>query len=254
LNYHSGDVVADAERFHASAEFQEVVQRLGTLGKPEGKGYRLLDVGCGNGIACCAFARKGYEVTGIDISEGQIAGLQAARSLIGRDGAQFRVLNTNMEKAALTETFDVIYMRQALHHSSDPASTVQELSRLLSPGGIFCVTREHVVRNERQRRRFLVAHPFHHITQDEHAYTLATYRDAFRRAELAMRIELFPYDSEINFYPGSHRSLVRHLGSSIGIDLGRHLRLQRLMLRILAYKHQLAREMMYSFFCQKAAS
>ncbi len=252
--YRSGSVVDDAQRFHASEEFRETVRILAELGKGPGHGYRLLDVGCGNGIACYAFAREGYLVTGCDISEGELAGLAGARSLIGLDGVYFQVINSDMEEIDVANTFDVIYMRQALHHSSDPIATVSILTRLLVPGGIFCAVREHVVLNRRQLQQFLASHPFHHITRDEHAFTLSTYRTAFRRAGLKMRLELFPFDSQINFYPGSHEALIQHLSRKVRVDLSRHAILRRLVLRLLAYKHQLRKEQLYSFFYQKPVS
>ena len=146
-------------RFYASEEFSETVRLLSDLGKKPDHGLRLLDVGCGNGIASYAFARVGYAVTGTDISEGELAGLRGARALIGLDKADFRIVNANMERMETAETFDVIYMRQALHHSTDPLSTVGNLSQSLTPGGIFCAVREHVILNDAQRRRFLAATP-----------------------------------------------------------------------------------------------
>jgi SAM-dependent methyltransferase len=251
--YHSGAVAADARRFYASDEFRETVSLLSELGKKPGHGLRLLDVGCGNGIACYAFARTGYAVTGTDISEGQLAGLRGARSLIGLDEVDFRIVNANMELMDTAETFDVVYMRQALHHSHDPVSTVGSLSRSLTPGGIFCAVREHVILNDAQRRQFLAQHPFQHITQDEHAFTIGTYRNAFRSAGLVLRRELYPYDSAINFHPGSWQDLVAHLSRKAHIDLQRHGRLRHVILRALAVKHQVRRDQMYSFFAQKPA-
>lgn len=249
--YHSGSVTSDARRFYVSDEFSETVRLFSDLGKKPDHGLRLLDVGCGNGIASYAFAHVGYAVTGTDISEGELAGLGGARALIGLDGVDFRIVNANMERMETAETFDVIYMRQALHHSSDPLSTVGSLSRSLAPGGIFCAVREHVILNDAQRRQFLARHPFHHITQDEHAFTIGVYRNAFRSAGLVLRRELYPYDSAINVYPGSWPDLVAHLSHKAHIDLQRHSRLRHMILRVLALKHQVQRDQMYSFFAQK---
>lgn len=44
------------------------------------------------------------------------------------------------------------------------------------------------------------------------------------------------------------------LSRKVRLDLSRHATLRRLMLRLLACKHQLRREQLYSFFCQKPVS
>jgi 2-polyprenyl-3-methyl-5-hydroxy-6-metoxy-1,4-benzoquinol methylase len=253
LGFRSGDPAEDARRFYKSTIFSETIRIFARLGKPAGNKYRILDVGCGNGIACYAFGRFGYDCTGIDVSEGRVAGLQGARSIIGLDGAQFRVLNADMQTLSLSGEYDVIFMQQALHHSPDPVTTVRTLSRMLSKGGIFCAIREHVVLTKSQLRQFLAEHPFQHITKDEHAYNLSTYRAAFRQAGLTKRAELYPFDSPINFYPGSYDSLLERLSRKTGIDLMRRPAWKKVILRLLAYKHQLRGEQLYSFFYEKTA-
>lgn len=89
------------------------------------------------------------------------------------------------------------------------------------------------------------------ITQDEHAYTLAEYRAAFRVAGLIPRVELYPFDSVINFYPGNHDDLIAHLSRRLHIDLRRYTWLRTRVLRILAWKHQRRSDQLYSFFYQK---
>ena len=249
--YRSGDVVSDAQRFFASAEFAETLAILAGLGQPAAAHSKVLDVGCGNGLASYALARAGYNVTGVDISEGELAGLQGARRLIGQDNVHFAVVNSDMDATALPTDFDIIYMRQALHHSDDPVATVTGLSRMLLPGGVFCAIREHVVRNEVQRQQFLANHPFQPITQDEHAYTLAEYHTAFQAAGLVPRVELYPFDSAINFYPGNHEELVAYLSGRLHIDLHQHGWLRTRVLRLLAWKHQRQSDQLYSFFYQK---
>ncbi len=250
-SYRSGDGLNDARSFYASVEFTETLAILASLGKPASATVKVLDVGCGNGLASYALARAGYTVTGVDISEGELAGLRGARRLIGQDGVHFTVINSDMDKTELAAEYDIIYMRQALHHSGNPMATVQAMARLLLPGGVFCAIREHVVRNEAQRQQFLANHPFQAITQDEHAYKLAEYRAAFRAAGLVLRVELYPFDSVINFYPGNHDDLIAHLSRRLHIDLRKYAWLRGCVLRLLAWKHQRRRDQLYSFFCQK---
>ncbi|MBI3959904.1 MAG: methyltransferase domain-containing protein [Chloroflexi bacterium] len=251
--YRSGDLLADARRFYASQEFAETLAIFTRLGKGPDSQARVLDVGCGNGFASYALTRAGYEVTASDISEGDLAGLGGARKLNGSDGAAFSVVNFSMDSSQPESVYDIIYLRQALHHSANPAETVEGLARSLRPGGIFCAIREHVIRNRRQLECFLATHPFQPITQDEHAYTLATYRNAFQQAGLVCGVELYPFDSAINFFPGDHTELVTHLSRVTRLNLGKHSRLRHWVLRLLAYKHQLRRDQLYSFFYRKLA-
>lgn len=251
--YRSGDLLADAQRFYSSQEFAETIAILSQLGQPPDRQPKLLDVGCGNGFVSYALARSGYTVTASDISEGELAGLGGARKLNGADGVSFTVVNFSMDSSQPEDAYDVIYMRQALHHSDNPDETVAGLAHSLRPGGVFCAIREHVIRNQRQLHRFLADHPFQPITQDEHAYTLATYRSAFRQAGLVKGVELYPFDSAINFFPGNHAELVAHLSRVTRLNLSKHRRLRHWVLRLLAYKHQLRRDQLYSFFYRKPA-
>jgi len=102
-------------------------------------------------------------------------------------------------------------------------------------------------------QQFLDTHPFQPITQDEHAYTLATYRTAFRKAGLIKGIELYPFDSAINFFPGNHSELVTHLSRVTHLNLTKYARLRHWVLRLLAFKHQMQRDQLYSFFYCKPA-
>ena len=61
--YLTPDTCGDARRFYGSQEFEETVHILTSLGYGPDKGYKLLDVGAGNGIASYAFAKMGYDVT-----------------------------------------------------------------------------------------------------------------------------------------------------------------------------------------------
>jgi len=74
---------------------EEVAFVLGELGLPAGS--RILDVGCGAGRHAVELARRGYRVTGVDISSGMLAEAEkAARAanveveLIHADATQFK--------------------------------------------------------------------------------------------------------------------------------------------------------------------
>jgi 2-polyprenyl-6-hydroxyphenyl methylase/3-demethylubiquinone-9 3-methyltransferase len=97
-------------------------------------GRRVLDVGCGGGILAEAMARRGAEVTGIDLEEKalRVAALHLGESL----------LKVNYRKAAAEEfaaehagSFDVVTCMELLEHVPDPASMVAACAKLARPGG-----------------------------------------------------------------------------------------------------------------------
>lgn len=92
-------------------------------------GCRLLDIGCGGGIAAEAFARLGFAVTGIDAAPAPVAVARAhARSL----PIDYRV-TTAEALADAGETFDAVCALEVIEHTPDPAAFVALLARLLTP-------------------------------------------------------------------------------------------------------------------------
>ena len=94
------------------------------------EGARVLDVGCGGGILTEAMARRGAQVTGIDLSD---KALRVAELHLHESGLAVRY-----EKAAvedLSGEFDVVTCMELLEHVPDPASMVAACARLVRPGG-----------------------------------------------------------------------------------------------------------------------
>lgn len=91
-------------------EMRFIVRRLGNL-----QGKRLLDVGCGLGEASVYFALLGAKVTSLDLSAGM---LQATKALAEANGVQVHLHQAAAENLGLSssETFDVIYAGNLLHH------------------------------------------------------------------------------------------------------------------------------------------
>ena len=94
------------------------------------EGARVLDVGCGGGILAEAMARRGAQVTGIDLSE---KALRVAELHLHESG-----LSVRYEKAAVEDVsgeFDVVTCMELLEHVPQPASMVSACARLVRPGG-----------------------------------------------------------------------------------------------------------------------
>lgn len=104
---------------------------LETLATQKPGPCHILDIGCGAGLLSHALAEKGHQVTGIDASEGSLAVAREKNS-----GATF--LKTFAENIPLADSsFDAVCAMDLLEHVYEPEKVLQEVSRLLKPGGLF---------------------------------------------------------------------------------------------------------------------
>jgi 2-polyprenyl-6-hydroxyphenyl methylase/3-demethylubiquinone-9 3-methyltransferase len=97
-------------------------------------GKNVLDIGCGGGILAESMARKGANVTGIDLSEKalKVADLHSLES-----GVQVRYELISAEAMAAREpgAYDVVTCMEMLEHVPDPAAVVHACATLVKPGG-----------------------------------------------------------------------------------------------------------------------
>ena len=107
---------------------------------------RLLDVGCGAGLAAEAFAALGYHVLGIDAAADPIAAATAHAEGAGLTLA-YRVA-TAETLVAEGARFPVVTALEVIEHVADPARFLALLGSLLEPGGaLFISTLNRTVRS-----------------------------------------------------------------------------------------------------------
>lgn len=106
------------------------------------RNLRLLDFGCGTGVAAIRFAHAGFDVHGFDLSPDNLA---VARSLAHRHGVADRCTFDTMPAEALTypdACFDLVVGIDILHHI-EIAPAIAHAARVLKPDGL-AVFKEHV--------------------------------------------------------------------------------------------------------------
>lgn len=103
-------------------------------------GKYLLDVGCGVGLLCSAFARFFEVVVGIDGSHKKI--LKANDS---NTHSNVTYIETIFEDFNSGQSFDTILATNVLEHVENPTGFLKHLKRLLSPGGKIIITVPHAL-------------------------------------------------------------------------------------------------------------
>ena len=101
-------------------------------------GFRVLDFGCGPGTITVGLAQavNPGEVHGIDMEESQIELARVAAAAGGHDNITFHVGNV-YELPFEDDYFDVAHCHAVLMHVPDTMRALQEVKRVLKPGGII---------------------------------------------------------------------------------------------------------------------
>lgn len=98
-------------------------------------GRQVLDVGCGGGILSDSMARKGADVTGIDLSSKALKVAQLHALEAGTERVAYREISAEALAQEQPASFDIVTCMEMLEHVPDPASVVQACSTLVKPGG-----------------------------------------------------------------------------------------------------------------------
>ncbi len=105
---------------------------------------KIVEVGCGGGIFSEYIASHGYNVLGVDISEGAIN--------VAKEHASITNVKVDYQLATVyqlpfeDESFDVVMSSDFLEHLEDLVKAISEMSRILKKGGLFIF--DTISRNE----------------------------------------------------------------------------------------------------------
>lgn len=117
----------DDEYLNHASWVRSAFARLGDV-----RGRRVLDLGCGHGMAAVVLARRGAAVTACDLSAGYVAEARR-RAAANEVDVAFAVTDAEILPFA-DRSFDAVWGHAILHHL-DVAAAGRELRRVLQPRG-----------------------------------------------------------------------------------------------------------------------
>lgn len=105
-------------------------------GKVDLEGKKVLDIGCGGGILAEALAKKGAQVTGIDLNKSliEVANLHQLESNLN---IEYKCISAEELALERPGVYDVICCLEMLEHVPDPAAIVRAASKVAKPDADF---------------------------------------------------------------------------------------------------------------------
>lgn len=102
-----------------------------------GRISRVLDLACGTGNTLLPWAKRGYRVSGLDISREM---LSAAQAKLERAGLSAELIQGDMSAGTLPQEYDLVTCLDSINYLPDGnalAGTVRTAYEALLPGGFF---------------------------------------------------------------------------------------------------------------------
>lgn len=136
--------VTDRARFFAELErerygWEPYIPRFARFERARGR--RLLEVGVGAGTDFVNWVRNGAIATGVDLTQ---SGVALTRERLEIEGLEADVRVADAESLPFAhDSFDIVYSWGVLHHSPDTPRAIEEVRRVLRPGGTALVMIYH---------------------------------------------------------------------------------------------------------------
>ena len=99
------------------------------------KGKKVLEIGCGIGTDTVSFARRGAQVTAVDLTEKSLEVARRRATVFGLDD-RIRFFQANAEKLSESvpeETYDLVYSFGVIHHTPHPERVLEEIRKFVGP-------------------------------------------------------------------------------------------------------------------------
>ena len=110
-------------------ENKYIMRKIGNI-----KNKDVLDVGAGLCESSIYFAKKGANVTALDLSPKM---LEVGKRLADLHDVAIKTIHTPAEEIEGCDKFDIIYVANTIHHLNDKRKFLSASQRLLKKGGIF---------------------------------------------------------------------------------------------------------------------
>ena len=131
--------VEEFERLYRQASSLIETERQLWPGLNIAKGQRVLDVGCGSGVITREIAKQVYPapVVGLDMSQallekGRQMGADSSQNITFQAGSAY-------DLPFADNSFDIVYARLLFQHLSEPLTALNNIWRVLKPGGLLCI-------------------------------------------------------------------------------------------------------------------
>jgi ubiquinone/menaquinone biosynthesis C-methylase UbiE len=118
----------DAFRYRTEGHILEELNKIDFNNK------KVLEIGLGQGADSMQIIDRGAKYYGIDLTEESVRRVKERFALFNRSYEEVQVANAEHIPYA-NETFDIVYSHGVIHHSPHIEAIVEEIHRVLKPGG-----------------------------------------------------------------------------------------------------------------------
>lgn len=108
---------------------------VGYLDRFELAGKRVLEIGLGYGTLGEELVRRGADYSGLDIAAGPVQMMRHRLTMLGRGAPDQVKQGSVLAMPHADESFDMVYAIGVLHHTGNLRRSVDEVRRVLVPGG-----------------------------------------------------------------------------------------------------------------------
>ena len=130
--------VYSRDEYYWGTEPSTLAERTADMLPEQLDGHRLIDLGAGEGRDAVFFAKRGADVTAVEISP---AGLEKARRLAANHGVSITTVHADANELRFTESFDIVFSSGAVQFIR-PDIRARQFARFkeaTTPGGLHAI-------------------------------------------------------------------------------------------------------------------